>query len=168
MAGGYIQVCPGANLSDPADMTAKRIVWIGKNPDYPYQYGAYFRGPVWIGGTNTGNAPVTVDSSGNVSIDGILNVGSSGACFYNGSGSYTKVWGGAMSITDSSGTSAIDMNGSPYNGITLYGGRPIYCTGTVRADLGFISAGYAGASGTFTTADGKTVTVRGGIITAIV
>ena len=72
--GGVFQVCPGANLSNPSDMTAKRIVWIGQNPDSPYQYGAYFRGPVWIGGTNPGNAPFVADSSGNLSLNGTLSV----------------------------------------------------------------------------------------------
>ncbi len=40
--------------------------------------------------------------------------------------------------------------------------------GTVRADGGFGVAGAAGVSGTFTTANGKTVTVTKGIITGIV
>jgi hypothetical protein len=71
---GYIQVCPGADVNNPADLTAKRIIWVGRNPDSPSQWGAYFKGPVWIGGTNTGNAPFVADASGNLSLNGTLNV----------------------------------------------------------------------------------------------
>jgi hypothetical protein len=70
----FFRFVPGADVNNPSDLTAKRIVWIGKNPDSPYQYGAYFKGPVWIGGTNTGNAPFVADSSGNLSLNGTLSV----------------------------------------------------------------------------------------------
>ena len=168
MSTNTIDLCPGADPTNPADRTAKRVAWIGRDPDNSSTTGAYFKNHLWVGGTNASNAPFQVDGSGNVFLSGTFNVGSSGACFYNGSGSYTKVWGGTLSITDSSGTSAIDMDGGPSNGIVVRGARPIYCTGHVRADLGFNVAGYDGATGTFTSANGKTITVRGGIITSIV
>lgn len=52
----YVDICPGANPASPSDRTAKRIGWIGTNPDNPSQTGVYFKGPVWIGGTSTVNA----------------------------------------------------------------------------------------------------------------
>ena len=55
-------------------MTAKRIIWLGKNPDSPYQFGAWFKGPMWIGGSNTSDAPLVADSYGDLSLNGTLAV----------------------------------------------------------------------------------------------
>jgi len=163
----YIDICPGANPASPSDRTAKRIGWISSNPDNPSETGMYLKGPLAIGGTSTSNAPIKADSSGNVTINGTLRIGTSGMWLDNGAGSYTIIHGGVVTVTDSNGTSAVDITGNVAGGITLYNGRGIYATGVVRADQGFNYNGYAGATGTFTSADGKTVTVRGGIITSI-
>jgi hypothetical protein len=108
----------------------------------------------------------------------VYEAGNPGITIANPSGSYIG------SLFFARGTSGSD----PFKGELSYdhgsdqmrfgtaGGHKMYldssgnlqATGKVRADNGFNINGTNGASGSFTTADGKTVTVSGGIITSIV
>lgn len=154
---GYLNIVPGGVQTG----------WLGNDPAGSGLTGAWLK-KVWIGGTNAATAPIVADDSGNVTITGILNVGAMGVWFHNGYGYNTIINGGSVSITDAYGTSVIDMSGSGGNALVVRQAKTIYGTGWVRSDQGFNYAGYNGATGTFTSADGKTVTVRGGIITSIV
>ena len=71
---GQIDICPGADPNNPTDRTAKRIAWIGRDPDNSSTTGAYFKQNLWVGGTNASNAPFQVNGSGNVSLSGTLAV----------------------------------------------------------------------------------------------
>ena len=128
---GYIDICPGADLNNPADKTAKRAAWIGRNPDNLSQTGAYFRGPLWIGGTNTGNAPIVTDSTGNLSITG---------------GSLIGVNTGVTFSGDAGGSVRINNSGAPGGPI------PLDVIGKVRSSTGFRVGSADGATGhvTFT------------------
>ena len=119
---GYIDICPGASPTNPADKTAKRLAWIGRNPDNEGQTGAYFRGPVWIGGTSTANAPISVDSSGNVSI---------------GSASAQLPFFGTLQLNLNNQTVKIanETNGTYYSGLTVTNNAYPTCSAKVSSGV---------------------------------
>jgi len=61
---GYIWVKPGG----------VEQACMGYDPNGSGLTGAYFHGPVWIGGTSTSTAPFVADQYGSVSLQGTLNV----------------------------------------------------------------------------------------------
>ena len=142
---------------------------------YPAPYGAYEEL------TTTGNTYLATDSGsvgiGTTNPGGPLEVRRSS----DGSGLF-KIGGNGDYMFGSGGTVFIESTNWTFNGhnnmsLTGYAGNNMplltlkadttFINGTVNA-TGYSVSGTSGASGTFTSLDGKTVTVINGIITSII
>jgi len=133
-------------------------------------------------GTSTAGVGTKGSSTNN---DGVYGIST------NKNGVYGKSGGGSTAnragVYGESTASAYGLYGVSQSGIGVYGetkaislysaaffgGKGLYCNQKVQADKGFVTKDTAGAvktgvSGTFTTTDGKIITIVNGIITGIV
>ena len=131
----FIDICPGANPASPSDRTAKRLAWIGTDPDNSSLHGAYFKGPVWIGGTSTADAAITANGSGTVVIT-IKNPGTA---------SIASLTPGYLSVTDFSLGSSISGNYAKDNFSVTNSAGWSNITGTVSSSAAAFSVSF-GAS----------------------
>lgn len=99
---GVIQVCPGANLADPADMLAKCTFWAGNDPSGSGLKGTWMK-KCWIGGTSPANAPLVVDVNGvvswvNVASAVTINIDPTNGFRATGTNSYATLADGYLNI----------------------------------------------------------------------
>jgi len=133
---------------------------------------------------------VKTDASGNLTItDAALTINGSGGKVYAGPSTFDATYSTVAWIAEG----GVDKASHISRGLVLYssgvkigalvgvaggymnmefttGGYVLITgqTGVVRADGGFAVSGSAGATGSFTSSNGKTVTVTKGIVTSIV
>jgi len=154
------------------------------------QYGGWFK-QFGAGGTSYSNAKVSTDSSGNLSItDATFTINGTGSRVVTSPSTFDSTYASIQLIVESN--PALDKTSMISRGLVFYynstkigaivrspsggwmelvweGAGYVLISGKdgVRSDGGFSVSGAVGVSGSFTSANGKTITVTKGIVTSI-